>query len=157
MIVLLYSLICCCRYNKRDPESRTQADSHTGYCHLTLDKKDNRMRNFHQSLRSTKQQVKRLESKAEALIQKKSAALQLADADDISRIVTDVTQDVKDSFPLDSPQRVFWEQQAKYNALRDKRQMWWQPLMIQFALNLKYLSSSAHRGIMESGLISLPS
>ena len=29
--------------------------------------------------------------------------------------------------------------------------------MIRFALNLKYLSSSAYRGIMESGLISLPS
>ena len=115
------------------------------------------MRNLHQSLRSTKQQVKRLESKAEALIQKKSVALQPADAEDISRIVTDVTQDVKDSFPVDSPQRVFWEQQAKYNALRDKRQMRWHPLMIRFALNLKYLSSSAYRGIMESGLISLPS
>ena len=98
-----------CRYNKRDSESRTQADSHTGYCHLTPDEKDNRMRNLYQSLRSTKQQVKRLESKAEALIQKKSVVLQPADADYISRIVTDITQDVKDCFPVDSPQRVFWE------------------------------------------------
>lgn len=35
--------------------------------------------------------------------------------------------------------------------------MRWHQLVIQFALNLKYLSSSAYRAIRQSGVISLPS
>ena len=145
------------RYNRRDSDSLTHADSHTGYCHMTPNEKDKRLRNLHHSLRSVKQQVKRLEAKAEVLIQKNGVSLQPDDADDIANVVSDVAQVAKDSFPPDSPQRVFWEQQVKYNALRNKRQMRWHQLMIRFALNLKYLSSSAYQGIVRTGLIALPS
>ena len=35
----------------------------------------------------------------------------------------------------------------KYNSLRDKRQMKWHPLVIRFALNLKYMSTSAYQAV----------
>ena len=36
----------------------------------------------------------------------------------------------------DSPQKTFWEQQTKYNALKNKKQMRWHHLVLRFALNL---------------------
>ena len=35
--------------------------------------------------------------------------------------------------------------------------MRWHPLVLRFALNLKYMSSSAYRAVRQSGIISLPS
>ena len=52
-------------------------------------------------------------------------------------------------------QSIFWNQQSKYNELDDKRRMRWHPLMIRFALNLKYLSSFAYTAV--SNVLALPS
>ena len=49
----------------------------------------------------------------------------------------------------------FWEQQQHYNQLKDKRQMRWHPLIIRFALNLKYISSNAYRAV--GNFLALPS
>ena len=115
------------------------------------------MKNLHQSLKVAKQQVKRLEDKVTKLIEKEGVLLQPDDTADVSNIVTEMQQSVEDSFPLGSPQRIFWEQQRLYNLSKDRRQMRWHPLLIRFALNLKYLSSSAYRAVHQSGIISLPS
>ena len=45
----------------------------------------------------------------------------------------------------------------KYNKLKDKRQMRWHPLAVRFALNIKYLSTSAYKAMRQSGIIHLPS
>lgn len=101
--------------------------------------------------------VKRLEDKVTKLIEKEGVLLQADDAADMSTIVNKMQKKVEDSFPSGSPQRIFWEQQQLYNQSNDKRQMRWHPLVIRFALNLKYLSSSAYRAVHQSGIISLPS
>ncbi len=44
-----------------------------------------------------------------------------------------------------------------YNRLNDKRKMKWHPLVIRFALNLNYMSTSAYRAVRQSGIINLPS
>ncbi len=44
-----------------------------------------------------------------------------------------------------------------YNSLNNKKQMRWHPYMIRFALNLKYLSTSAYKAARLSGVINLPS
>ena len=90
------------------------------------------------------------------LVEKQAMLLQEEDAADIASIVADVSPAVEE-FPPDSPQRIFWEQQKQYSQLKYKRQMRWHPLVIRFALNLKYLSSSAYRAMHRSGVISLPS
>ena len=48
-------------------------------------------------------------------------------------------------FPENSFQHMFWEEQRKFNALKNKRQMRWHPLIIRYALALKYSSTSAYR------------
>lgn len=55
------------------------------------------------------------------------------------------------TFQPHTPQRLFWNQQVAYNALKDKRQMRWHPLVIRFALNL---STSSYRAMRQSGIIS---
>ncbi len=76
---------------------------------------------------------------------------------DITSVVTEVTPSVEKSLPVDSPQRICWDQQLLYNSLVEKRQIRWHPLVVRFALNLKYLSSTAYRAVRQSGLIRLPS
>ena len=59
--------------------------------------------------------------------------------------------------PLDTPQRIFWDQQVHYNSLKNPKQMRWHPFMIRLALNMKHQSTSAYRTIRQSGVINLPS
>ena len=138
-------------------DDHTAASSHTRYCNLTPTEKDERMKNLHQSLKLERQRVKRLEMKVSKLIEDQAISLHDGDTADISSIIADVSPVVEKEFPPDSPQRIFWEQQMHYNGLKDKRQMRWHPLVIRFALNLKYLSSSGYRAMRHSGMISLPS
>ena len=145
------------RHKSSSQDDRTDVSSRTKYACLSSAEKDERMKNLHQSLKVAKQQVKRLEDKVKKLIEKESVLLQPDDAADVSSIVNEMAQKVEESFPQGSPQRIFWEQQRLYNSTKDRRQMRWHPLVIRFALNLKYLSSSAYRAVHQSGIISLPS
>ena len=98
--------------------------------------------------------VGRMKARIHKLLDDQAVSLQEVD---MSSIVADVSPVVNEKFSEDSPQRVFWEQQLKYNSLKDKRQMRWHPLAIRFALNLKYLSGSAYRALRHGGVIGLPS
>ena len=75
----------------------------------------------------------------------------------MASVAADIAPLLEKSFPANSPQRIFWDQQALYNQLSDKRQMRWHPMVMRFALNLKYLSTSAYRAVHQSGLLHLPS
>ena len=130
---------------RMNSEEKTSASSHAKYSSLTSDEKSLRLKNIHQSLRLSHQQIKQLKEKISTLIEKNSVALVEEDAADIQSIITDVSPVVEKNFAPDSPERIFWEQQTKYNSLKDKRQMRWHPLVIRFALNLKYMSTSAYR------------
>ena len=91
------------------------------------------------------------------MIDKEGIALVEEDAGDVVTVVNQMDGAVQETYPEDSPQRIFWEQQKIYNSLNEKRQMKWHPLVLRFALNLKYISSSAYRAVRESGIIQLPS
>lgn len=128
-------------------EQSTSASSHTKYGALTSEEKNSRLRNLHQSLKLSKQHIRHLESKIATMIEDESIHLQEEDEADLSSIIQDVDKVVKEGFKVDSPQRIFWDQQAKHNSLKNKCQMRWHPLVIRFALNLKYLSTSAYKAM----------
>ena len=125
-------------------DKHTSATSHTNYRNLSSAEKDTRLKNLHHSVRIVKQQVHRLKTKIGQLIDNQGVSLQDDDATDISEIFTECSTSIDKRYPTESPQRMFWEEQQKYNSLRDKRQMRWHPLVIRFALNLKYMSTSAY-------------
>ncbi len=145
------------RLRNAEESDRTQATSHTKYSTLDPSEKTARMKNMHKSLLLVKQRNKRLEDKVKELIEKSGVLLQPDDCSDLLSIMTEVTPRIEKDFPVDSPQRIFWEQQLQYNSLANKRAIKWHPLVIRFALNLKYLSSTAYRAVRESGIIKLPS
>ena len=136
---------------------RTSVDSHTSYHHLTSTEKDTRLRNMHYSLSVAKQRNKALEHKLSQLIQNHGVNLDGPDAGDVASLISEMTPLVQSKFAPNSPQQIFWDQQVKYNNFKDTRQMRWHPLIVRFALNLKYLSSSAYRAMRKSGIIHLPS
>ena len=145
------------RDQRQDGKDHTLSDSCTNYIYITSAEKDSRLKNMHTSLVSARQRNSALEAKIASLIKSHSLPLQDADADDINSIISDVTPVVEEKFPLNTPQRILWDQQVQYNHLKDKRQMRWHPYVIRFALNLKYLSNSAYKAARLSGAIKLPS
>ncbi len=145
------------RQKNAEESNRTQATSHTKYSALDPSEKNARMKSMHKSLVQVKQRNKRLEDKVKELIEKSGVLLQPDDSSDLSSIMNEATPRIEKEFPVDSPQRIFWEQQLQYNSLANKRAIKWHPLVIRFALNLKYLSSTAYRAVRESGIIKLPS
>ncbi len=152
------TLRCAISRRKNAEESdRTQVTSHTKYSALDPSEKTARMKKMHKSLIQVKQRNKRLENKVKELIEKSGVLLQPDDCSDLLSIITESTPRIEKDFPVDSPQRIFWEQQLEYNSLANKRAIKWHPLVIRFALNLKYLSSTAYRAVRESGIIKLPS
>ena len=97
----------------------------------------------------------RLEEKLQSIIEKEGVDLLEEDADDLNDMMNEIDANARREMARNQFQGIFWEQQLKYNKLRDKRQMRWHPLMIRFALNLKYLSSSAYHAI--GNFLALPS
>jgi len=71
---------------------------------------------------------------------------------DLEELMGEVDENVKAKKHFHN---IFWNQQQAYNSLGDKRRMRWHPLMIRFALNLKYLSSSAYLAV--GNFLALPS
>ena len=101
--------------------------------------------------------MRRLENKLKELIERDGIQLREDDTTYVSSIFEQVSPAVIEKFPKDSPQRILWDQQRQYFQLSNKRQMCWHPLVIRFAMNLKYLSTSAYRAVQQSGFLRLPS
>lgn len=60
-----------------------------------------------------------------------------------------------ESFPAGSFQQLFWQQQMKYNSLKNKSSMRWHPTIIRWCLYLKSKSAKAYEGVRS--YLSLPS
>ena len=145
------------RSSRTDESLCTSLSSHTKYQSLSPQEKTLRLKNMHKSLALLKKRVRRIELKVLKVLEKEAISLHPEESADVSNLISELTPIVRQQFTPDSPQYIFWEQQCQYNALKEKRQMKWHPLLIRFALNLKYLSSNAYRAIRESGMIALPS
>ena len=78
--------------------------------------------------------------------------------DDLFQIMQHNTEAVCEAHPPGTFGRVFWETQMLPAAsLNDARQMRWDPVMVQWCLYLRHLSSSAYEMIRESDIIKLRS
>lgn len=119
-----------CREQK-STDTATATNSHTKYSALSSEDKTTRLRNLHHSLKVTKLHTKYLEDKMAKLIESEALQLHERDSEYVYSITSDVRRTVEETFPSQSPQRIFWEQQAKYNNMKNKRQMRWHPLVIR--------------------------
>ena len=85
---------------------------------------------------------KKLQQTLQTLIKKDGFTLRSSECENISSLVKETFSEIR-KFPENSFQSILYEEQVKYNALKDKWQMRWHPLVIRFALSLKYASSAA--------------
>ena len=147
------------RNQLKDSSGRTPHDSHCNIRYLSEDESVERLQSVQKQKIALREKVKRLEKekKARTLIEHDGVRLSREDAADIQTIMKENSDKVDSAFAEESFQRILWEQQKKYIALKDKQQMRWHPLIIRFALSLRYVSSTAHRTVSSSGLLSLPS
>ena len=136
---------------------RTAPDSHVNYRYLTTQEKHDRLQRLHQLQRSTKLQVERLKRKLTQTIEENSVVLDDSTHRDLQEIKIENTPRVAGSFPENSFERLFWEQQQKALEVNDARSMKWHPLMIKWCLYLRYLSGKAYETLRASHCIKLPS
>ena len=77
--------------------------------------------------------------------------------DDVAQLVNSCTLQVRQTWNQQSFQRIFWEQQLKYNSLKNPKSMRWHPLIIKWAMHIKCKSTAAYDAMREIGFIHLPS
>lgn len=154
----------CCRYRAtlRAMKSRMQRceaasvktshSSHANFRYLRNDELQERLRSTQTAKRAVERNVARLNEKLKLLIDRDGIDLAEEDVSEFNDLVDEVDETVKTRSHF---QKIFWDQQRAYNNLHNKRSMRWHPLMIRFALNLKYLSSGAYRAV--SHFLALPS
>ncbi|XP_072043833.1 uncharacterized protein [Amphiura filiformis] len=102
-------------------------------------------------------QNRRLRNRIQLEIEKQATELNAKETSDIYNLVTEYTPQVEKNFEADSFQRIFWDEQIKYNQLKNKCSMRWHPLIVKWSLLLKSKSSKAYQAMKDSGFINLPS
>lgn len=113
-----------------------------------------RLKNVQKSRKAIRAKYRRL---AKKMIKNEGVKISEEDESDIRMMMDDLTPEVRTKYGKDSPQHVLWQEQKKYNSLKNKRQMRWHPLVIRFALSLFYSSRVAYRTATSSGFLALPS
>ena len=141
-----------CRNENTSQLQRVSHDSHVNICHLTKEETEERLRNVQKEKKSLMAKNQRLQQK----IQKDGVTLTSDENNKILSLMNETSADAT-NFPQDSFQSILWNEQLKYNSLKDKRQMRWHPLLIRFALSIKYASSAAYQQVTKLGFLALPS
>ena len=138
---------------------RIAHDSHCNFRYLSQSGSMQRFKSLQKQRKMLNTKISRLEEERKAceVIENDGVKLTEEDGADIQAVLKDKSIKVEKHFAKDSLQYILWEQQVKYNHLTNKRQMRWHPLIIRFALSLRYASSAAYRTVASTGLLSLPS
>ena len=133
--------------------------SHCNFRYLSQSESMQRFKSLQKQRKMLNTKISRLEEERKAceVIENDGVKLTEEDGADVQAVLKDKSIKVEKHFAKDSLQYILWEQQVKYNHLTDKRQMRWHPLIIRFALSLRYASSAAYRTVASTGLLSLPS
>ena len=121
---------CCRKYRtqlfversrlKKNSAHYTSHDSHVNYRFLTDAQKDERLKSLQQAKRIEKQRNTRLHQLILDEIETNGIVLESDDCKDMSSLTTNISAAVAKSFPADSVQRIFWEQQIKYNSVEHR-------------------------------------
>lgn len=95
----------------------------------------------------------KLERKINDRIRCQGVQLGEKDTDDVRKIL----ESHKENEQFNDYEKLFMQQQLKYNTLRDKRGMRWHPTIVKWCIYLKAKSSKAYKTLRESKFVHLPS
>ncbi len=114
------------------PHTKTSCTSHANYRYLDNNELQTRLMNSQTANRTLERTVAKLTDKLNVLIERDGIDLAEEDESELNDIVVELDEAAKARSHF---QKIFWQQQHKYNSLDDKRRIRWHPLMIRFALN----------------------
>jgi hypothetical protein len=117
------------------------------------------MKNLQRRKKALMVQVKRIQAKLEASIEKNGVILDDEICDDMKQIMEVEDRNVGDMYPEDSFPYIFWKQQRECLSKQgsQKNGIRWHPLMIKLCIYLRHQSSKAYETLRESGCLALPS
>ena len=124
-------------------------------CHLADGELIQRLQNVQKAKKNYLRSLDQLRAKLNRLIDRDGIKLNTRDSRDMQDLCKGIAGEVRSRFGEGSFIKVLWEQQLDYHTRAKKQGMRWHPLIVRFALNLKYLSSNAYKAV--NGFISLPS
>ncbi|XP_048241342.1 uncharacterized protein LOC125374488 [Haliotis rufescens] len=108
------------------------------------------------SRNSIQSEMERLKRTISQTISQKGLTLSVSSDSDFSQLLKDHQDEVMHDYPDEtSIQRLFWEQQMKYNKIKDKRAMRWHPMVIKWCLYMRSRSRKAYEVAGKSGFIAL--
>ena len=129
---------------------------------LTPEERDTKLKMLAVSRKSLKRrvlvledQVEKLRAQLKARIEKEGESLTDLNNADMLAMMKDNSSHIRKVFGENSFQRIFFEQQLKYNELRSKKGMRWHPSIVRWCLYLRSKSAKAYDGMRH--LLALPS
>ena len=168
--LLVHGIKCCSCLNFRPTlrssynrslsrQSGTIADirSHVNIRYMLTPEKAMRMKKMKKRTENAELEVTKLRKKIQKITCECGESLDNDLQQDLLSIMAENTQCVKTAFPEGSFRRLFWEQQLDAAKVTDARQVRWHPLLIQWCLNLKLMSSATYHATRTAGFIRLPS
>ena len=135
--------------------NKTDSSSHANYRYLQSGELKDRLKSVQRSRRNVQRNAARLREKLDRIIGTEGIELAEDDEEEMEELFSHADEEISKNHTREHFQRIFWEQQRSYNKLKNKKRMRWHPLMIRFALNLRYLSSTAYRSVRS--FLALPS
>ena len=138
-------------------DDKTDPSSHTTYCNLTNEEKDQRLHRLQQERKANRSKVTRLKQKISKITEEQGIQLDEVLHKDMQLIVDEEKDAIHLKYPENSFQRLFWEQQEKALTLKNARSMRWHPLFIKWCIYLRHLSRASYEMLRNSGCIKLPS
>ena len=136
---------------------RSNVSSHSNYRYLRTPEALARMSNLKHCADAALRKVEHLKSKLAETECNDSIEIDEQLERDLKEILSEKDSFVKETYPVNSFEYLFWEQQKEVHLKSDQRAMRWHPMIIKWCLNLKYISSSAYNALRSSGILKLPS
>ena len=137
--------------------ARVHPASHVNYRYLSDNELKARLHNLHREVRCYSMKLERMKRKLEEIADTHGSELDSRADQDIRQIMRESAASIRERYPSNSFQRLFFEQQLKAASLRDARQMRWHPAMVKWCLYIRHRSSGTYETLRKSGCIFLPS
>ena len=135
----------------RQGGDKTAPDSHVNYRHLSTPEKERRLQRMHSELRCNVWKRERLRVKLERVVEEEGVSTDTEIHEDICAIMDSNESRIVNSYPEDTFERLFWQQQQAAARLRNPSSMRWHPLFIKWCLYLRHVSGRGYEILRSSG------
>jgi hypothetical protein len=146
-------------YNKTSQiptnSEKTKQNSFVPISTLTEAEKAARYKNMGKTLHNLQKKTKK-QAKKLSKFDSESVTVDQEKHDVLMKIVNELSPDFYSKYPVNSPERIFWEQQLKASKVKSPNGMRWHPKIIKWCISLFSKSPAAYEQLSKAGFITLP-